>query len=185
MARWLGARRSAVATGSAAVFAIAALAAGPAAADETAFGVQGETMLIEDKTVAGLSVYGFYSMFGLQLGFALAWLDEEDPRPPIEGSFIGGLFHIHALVRFAVMQPLTLRAGTGLDAWLLWGIDEDEQKYAMPLVLEARFHIGDHLNLFVQPRYYLIASDGLEIGVAPDGDEGSPFLVTVGVGGEW
>lgn len=172
--------------GGAAAVLLATLAAGPAAAgDEAALGVQGETMLIEDKTVVGLSVYGFYSMFGLQLGFALAWLDEEDPRPPIEGSFIGGLFHVHALARFRVMQPLTLRVGTGLDAWLLGGIDEDEQKFAMPLVAEARFHVGDHLNLFVQPRYYLIASDGLEIGVAPDGDEGSPFLVTVGVGGEW
>lgn len=184
MVRCMAARR--VVAGVLAGALASALAAGPAAADDgVSLGIQGETMLIEDKTVVGLSVYAFFQIIGIDLGFALAWLDEEDPRPPVEGSFLGGLFHVHALARFAVIDDLSLRLGTGLDAWFLWGIDEDESKFAMPLVAEARYFIGDHLNVFVQPRYYLVTSDGLEVGVAADGSEGSPFLVVVGLGGEW
>lgn len=165
---------------------VAALWGGPALAKgEGGFGLDVETMLIEDKTVVGIGGYGIYKMVGLDLGFALAWLDEEDPRPPVEGSFLGGLFQAHVFVHLGAMRPLVFRVGTGLDAWLLWGIDEDEQKYAMPFFGEVRYFIGDTLNVFVQPRYYLFESDGLEVGVAPDGDEGSPFLFTVGLGGEW
>jgi len=167
---------------------IAALA-GPAAADkglEGLAGLDGEVLLVPDKVIAGIGgYYFFHDMVGIDLGFSLIFLDEERPQSAVEGTFLGSLMTAHLMFGFPVADMMQLRVGTGIDYYALWGIDDEETLAAMPVVGELRIRAGKTLNVFVQPRYYLFHSDGLEPGVDVDGKEEAPFVISVGVGGSW
>lgn len=159
----------------------------PALADDgLVAGLEAEGLLIPDKIVAGISGYVFFhEHVGVDAGFSLMFLDEDRPADPVDGVFLGGLLTVHLVFGWRMGDMLGLRVGTGLDYYGLWGIDDEEGKAAMPLLAEARAYISDGLSVFVQPRYYLFSSDGLEPGVDIEGDEGPPFVIAVGVGGEW
>ena len=161
----------------------AALVTAPASADARA-GIEAEGLLVQDKIIAGISGYAFFTeTFGIDAGFQLMFLDEESRR--LDGTFLGGLLTLHLVAGFPVSDQIMLRVGTGLDYYGLWGIDDEESKAAMPLLAEARFYVTDGMSVFVQPRYYLFGSDGLEPGVSYDGEEGVPLVIAVGFGGEW
>lgn len=165
-----------------------ALALGPpaASASETRAGIEAEGLLVQDKIIAGVSGYFFFNeIIGVDLGFSLMFLDEDNPRDPVDGVFLGGLVTAYLVFGLPFGDQFMARFGTGLDYYALWGIDDEEGKAAMPLLAEARFYINDGLSVFVQPRYYLFSSDGLEPGVSVDGEESMPFVIAVGVGGEW
>lgn len=164
----------------------ASLAVGPpAAADaDTRAGIEAEGLLVQDKIIAGISGYVFFTeTFGIDGGFQLMFLDEESRR--LDGTFLGGLMTLHLVAGFPIGKQAMIRVGTGIDYYGLWGIDDEESKAAMPLLVEARVYITDSVSAFVQPRYYLFSSDGLEPGVAVDGDESAPLVIAVGFGGEW
>ncbi len=165
-----------------------ALALGPPASakSDTRAGLEAEGLLVQDKVIAGISGYFFFNEFiGVDLGFSLMFLDEDRPRDPVDGVFLGGLVTAHLVFGLPIGDQFMLRAGTGLDYFALWGIDDEEGKAAMPLLAEVRFYVTDSLSVFAQPRYYLFSSDGLEPGVSVDGEESLPFVIAVGVGGEW
>lgn len=172
---------------AAAALCVAALAAPPAAAkSETRAGIEAEGLLVEGKVVAGISGYFFFNeFFGIDGGFSLMFLGEDDPTDPVDGVFLGGLLTAHVVLGFPIARQAMLRVGTGIDYYGLWGIDDEESKAAMPLLVEARVYVSEGLSVFVQPRYYVLSSDGLEPGVDVDGDSSTPLVIAVGIGGEW
>jgi len=164
----------------------ASLALGPPALakSDNRVGLEAEGLLVKDKVIAGVSGYVFFNeMIGIDGAFQLMFLDEESRR--LDGTFLGGLLSAHLVFGFPVGDQAMIRVGTGVDYYGLWGIDDEESKLAMPLLVEARVYLTENLSAFIQPRYYLFSSDGLEPGVALDGDESTPLVISVGVGGEW
>lgn len=164
----------------------ASLALGPPAAakSDTRLGFEAEGLLVQDKVIAGVSGYVFFTeTFGIDGAFQLMFLDEESRR--LDGTFLGGLMSLHLVAGFPIGKQVMIRVGTGIDYYGLWGIDDEESKAAMPLLVEGRVYLTDGLSAFIQPRYYLFGSDGLEPGVALDGDETVPLVIAVGFGGEW
>ena len=106
-----------------------------------------------------------------------------------EDSFLGNLFSLSLGVQSEVMERLWLSTGSGFDAWYLWGIDLDEAKFALPVWAEARYWVTPQLSVFLNGKFNLIASDGLDFGrtreqVAEREDGGVPLMITVGVGTE-
>lgn len=161
------------------------LVAAPGHAREGTAGLEAETYLVEGKTMVSASGYFFFSNLGIDGSFGLMYLDEEVRGDGLDGTFIGGVMTAHLVYRIDVTPLLSLRVGTGLDYYALWGLDDEEAKAAWPVLAEARVFLGPTLNAFVQPRYYILRSDGLEPGKAADGDEGLPLVIAVGIGGEW
>ncbi len=162
----------------------ASLAHAPPASADTRAGLEAEGLLVQDKVIAGISGYVFFTeTFGIDGGFQLMFLDEESRR--LDGTFLGGLLTLHLVAGFPIGDQAMIRVGTGIDYYGLWGIDDEESKAAMPLLAEARVYVTEGLSVFVQPRYYLFSSDGLEPGVDFDGDKTTPLVIAVGVGGEW
>lgn len=162
----------------------ASLALSAPASAANRLGLEAEGLLVQDKVIAGISGYVFFTdMIGVDAAFQLMFLDEESPR--LGGTFLGGLMSAHLVFGFPIGKRAMIRVGTGIDYYGLWGVDDEEGKAAMPLLAEARVYVTNGLSAFIQPRFYLFGSDGLEPGVAADGEETVPLVIAVGVGGEW
>ena len=159
----------------------------PARAEQAESGSVGaQFYLVQDKFIAGVSGGVQGPILGLDAEFSLLFTREEDTSGATDGSFIGGLLGAHLMARVPLdLGPVMLRGGTGLDAFGLWGINSEEWKYAWPLLAEGRARVFARLEVFVRARWYLLNSDGLGVGEHFDGEQGPPFLMSVGVGGRW
>lgn len=161
-------------------------AASTAHARDGTTGLEAETYLVEGKTMVAGSGYFFFSSLGVDGSFGLMYLNDEVKGDGLDGTFIGGIMTAHLVYRIDITPEVSLRLGTGLDYYALWGLDDEEAKAAWPVLAEARVFLGPTLNAFIQPRYYLLSSDGLQPGVSTDGDDdGLPLVIAVGIGGEW
>jgi hypothetical protein len=141
-----------------------------------------EVFLVKGKTIAGVDLNAaFTDRFGLHLGFGLVTADEDAPRHNIQGDWLGSLLSFHFFLRNPIARNLEARFGTGVDAWLLAGIASGESKFAWPVYAEGRLQVAPSAALFLRGRYYVVSSDGLEVGEAYDGSTQHPFLVSAGV----
>ena len=148
-------------------------------------GFDADVYLTQDKTMVGLGLSVIDSKVGLDLDLAFIYLNDESERIgfPADDSFVGNLLGIHLIYRVHKVGPAEGRVGVGFDYWALWGINGDEYKMGLPLFVEARYALAPGITTHLQARSYLIASDGLGLGVDFDGEETSPVLMTVGLGG--
>jgi hypothetical protein len=154
---------------------------------EVAAVLDGALVLAQDKVFLGprLRVDGGIITGGVDAIFLYKGSDRDDDGH--DGVFLGNLFSFALGARVRVVQDLWLSAGTGFDAWYLWGIDLNEAKFAMPLWVEARYWVNGWLGAFLNTRYNLLASGGLDFGATREdvgrGQEGSvPLMFTIGVG---
>ncbi len=158
----------------------------PLAASAQSGAIGGQYYLVDGKVITGFSGGFQGDILGLDLELDLIYTSEEDTSGATDGHFIGTLLAGHLMGRVPVdLGPVMLRGGTGLDAFALWGINADEWKFGWPLLAEARAQVIGPWEVFLRARYYLVRSDGLGVGEAFDGEEGAPFLLSVGVGGRW
>jgi hypothetical protein len=143
--------------------------------------------LTKDKTMLGAGVSFVDGLVGFDLDLAFVYINEDAERAgfPTDDSFIGNLLGIHLVFRPVKRRQMEGRVGVGFDYWALWGINGDEYKMGLPIFVEGRYFVDRTLNVHLQVRSYLLASEGLGLGVDFDGDETQPVLLTVGIGGTW
>ncbi len=148
-------------------------------------GFDADVYLTKDKTMVGLGLSVIDDRFGLDLDLAFIYLNEDSERVgfPKNDSFVGNLLGVHLIYQPLKQGSAQFRVGTGFDYWALWGINGDEYKMGLPIFVEGRYLLAPGVNAHVQVRSYLVASDGLGLGVDFDGEETAPVLVTVGLGG--
>ena len=151
------------------------------AADEQ-INYSAEAWLVEDKTILGpkLGVHG--ASMGVDLACAFLFVKDR-AGDGLDGGFAGLVFSPHFVLKALQIQGFELRIGTGLDAFGLFGINAEEWKFALPVFAEARLWVTPQYGVYVQPRFYLLSSDGVEPGVAHDGSEGVPIFLVAGLGG--
>lgn len=141
--------------------------------------------LVQEKAMIGPNGGLQIGWFDLDLDFALIFLTEDDPAGALDGSFVGALLGVHPMIRALEVGPVELLAGTGFDAYGLWGIHSGEWKLGWPFLAEARVFVTENLGASLQLRIYALGSDGLEVGVDRGGEESAPLLLSIGVGGRW
>jgi hypothetical protein len=146
------------------------------------FHYSAEAWLVEDKTIIGAKLGGHGSLVGLDLAMAFLFVKDRE-GDGLDGGFAGLVFSPHIFVKALQIKGVELRAGAGLDAYGLFPINLEEWKFAMPVFVEARLWVTPDYGVYVQPRFYVLASDGLEPGVAHDGSESLPIFLVVGIGG--
>jgi len=148
-------------------------------------GFDADVYLAKDKTMVGLGLSVIEGQVGIDLDLAFIYLNEGAERVgfPEDDSFVGNLLGIHLIYRVYKKGPAEGRLGTGFDYWALWGINGDEYKMGLPLFVEGRYTLAPGVTTHLQARGYLLASDGLGLGIDFDGEETSPILLTAGLGG--
>jgi len=148
-------------------------------------GFDADIYLTKDKTMVGLGLSMIEGRLGLDLDLAFIYLNEGSERAGFseDDSFVGNLLGVHLIYQPLKQGPAQGRVGVGFDYWALWGINGDEYKMGLPIFVEGRYFLVPGVNTHVQIRSYLVASDGLGLGVDFDGEETTPVLVTVGIGG--
>ncbi len=149
--------------------------------------LDGALALAQDKVFVGprLRIDGKVLTGGVDAIFLYKASDRDDDGH--DGVFLGHLFSFALGARVRVVQDLYLSGGSGFDAWYLWGIDLNEAKFAMPLWVEARYWANNRLGAFVNARYNLLASGGLDFGAtrqeASRGEDGAlPLMFMIGLG---
>ena len=152
-----------------------------------AAGLSAQYFMISEKIMPGVraELLPDNIPIGFQFGFSLMYLNSDKMQKVLSGSFLGGLFDIHLFLNLFREQRFNLKIGTGLDAFGLWGINMDEWQYAWPIFIEGRFLITNSLFTFIQPRFYLIESDGMEVGVDRAGENFVPGFLVLGFGGKF
>ena len=150
-----------------------------------ASGFDADIYLAKDKTMVGLGLSFIEARLGIDMDLAFIYLNEGSERAGFseDDSFVGNLLGIHLIYKALKRGPAETRVGAGFDYWALWGINGDEYKMGLPVFAEARYFLAQGVNTHLQVRTYLLASDGLGLGVDFDGEEKAPVLVTIGVGG--
>ncbi len=161
--------------------------AGPAAAsDPFQIRVGGQSFLVEDKAIVGLTFGLGVSAFQLDVAWNLGWATSDEGKDTLRGdSFFGSVIDLHAGVQVFSVPGLSIRLQTGCDIWWLSSIHEEETKLAMPAVLTGEVGLIGALVARVQARYYLLRSAGLMPGRSYSGEQGQPIILTLGLGGSW
>ena len=155
--------------------------------DEVSAALDGALVLAPEKVFVGprLRISGGHITGGIDALFLYKSSDRADDG--YDGVFLGHLFSFALGAQVEAVDHLYLSAGSGFDAWYLWGIDLNEAKFALPLWVEARYWATRSVGVFLNARYNAIASDGLDFGptreqVSRGEDGGVPLMLTVGAG---
>lgn len=142
--------------------------------------------LVKDKAMFGVHARLHYAWLAMSAGMTFVSSTKDDPTGAVEADLLGNLFEFHFLAQPLDFQGLMAGVGTGVDLYTLWGINADEVKVAWPMLVDLRWYPMDMLfGVYSQARYYLVTSDGLELGTARDGNESVPVLLSLGVTVKW
>ncbi|MEE2755184.1 MAG: hypothetical protein VYA30_00930 [Myxococcota bacterium] len=140
-----------------------------------------QVFLVEDKTIAGADFSFASSNLGIHTSFSIVTADADAPRHNIDNEWVGSLFGLHFFGRVPIAPTMEARIGTGLDSWLLHGIAAGENKYAWPAYGELRFMPTATSAAFLRGRYYILSSDGLDVGEDYQGRQHKEILFSAGV----
>ena len=138
-----------------------------------------QVFLVEDKSMMGLDFSAMGRQFGFHFDYSVISADDDAPSHNVDNNFIGSLVGLHLMGRFVISPQLESRIGLGLDSWVLHGIAAGENKFAWPVLGELRFAIAHKGAAFLRARYYVSASDGLNVGEDYQGN-GSPAALVSG-----
>ena len=158
------------------------LPAGSRAESDGQAGLGFEALLVDGKYIAGPQLAVDVGALGICTEAELIFLDEAAPEAGLDGTFVGALLGLHLHGDVLALRGVTLRVGTGLDLWSLFAIHGDEWKIGWPIFVEGEATLGSTWSVYLQPRYYLLASDGLEPGRNRAGEsEGAPLVLAAGL----
>jgi hypothetical protein len=144
-------------------------------------GLAGQTFLIQDKVTGGIRISAIGETLGFQASFNLLYTTDENPSNVLDGSFVAGMFGVHLLANAFEIAGLQLRAGFGADIFGIWGVKSDKVEVGIPILAEVNYEAVNGISVFLQPRFYIFTTDGLEPGTARNGDSYVPILLTTGI----
>ncbi len=142
-----------------------------------------QNLMVRDKLMPGLSIGGQWGSFGLDGEIGGIYLQQAAPDCDVDSGWMGMYFGFHLYGRLFWGPASDIKLGTGFDGFGLLAIHQNEWKLGMPLILEARFFVSDSMDVYVQGRYYVLSSDGMEPGVDRQGRETIPIMLVAGIGG--
>jgi hypothetical protein len=133
---------------------------------------------LQGKAMPGIGLAAGRGLFEIDLELSL--LLTERSRD-LDGSVLG-----NQLGAFLMFTPLRERyfdvnIGLGGDFYFLWGIHSAAREAALTPRVVARIWPLEHLGVTFLARYYLLHSDGLDLGTAHDGSSGPPILLSTGI----
>lgn len=150
------------------------------------FLVGGAWLAVADKLVVGPSFGMRMGHFGLDIELGFGFATSEQSQKSLNGDAFWGIFSgAHVIGVPLRIRPVELELGTGMDAWVVSAIDSKDPKLAWPVLAGVRVALGEHLSAAAHARYYLLSSDGLEVGESYDGQASFPVILSVSFGGKW
>ena len=159
---------------------------GPGLLEDYVGVVDGGFILASEKLIPTLR-FGMHEVVVCRLSVGMIFDTSDVKRDRFNHSLLGNYISLSLGASHPVTTKISVAFGSGLDAWYLWNVLDDEVKVGLPLWLEWRFTFIPKWSVFWNTKLTIESSDGLGIGLTREqvvaGDDATlPLLSTVGVG---
>lgn len=147
--------------------------------------VGAHVLLVRNKPTAVMRLRAGGERMSLNVAAGVMTARGAAAREMLSGPLLGGVFSVYPTVRFPAHQLVEVAAGVGLDVFALWGVNLDEYKLGVPVLLEVQSRFSPSASVYVEVRYYLYRSEGLGVNEPLRGGDRQPVLVALGCEWRW